>query len=80
MTLILILHPNSAFIFAVSSVEYYNKVVITFNSINMPYNRLKLRSIDLWQVRIFMGQGTNLRMSQSDTGKTHPLISYAIPN
>lgn len=38
--------PNSAFYFCKNQVQNYNKVVITFYKLNMPYNRLKLRSID----------------------------------
>lgn len=39
-------NPNSAFFFCEGRVEFYNKVVITFSSLNMPFNRLKLRAID----------------------------------
>lgn len=38
--------PDKPFYFCMNKVEYYNKVVITFKSLNMPYNRLKLRSIE----------------------------------
>lgn len=38
--------PTSAFYFCRKFVENYNKVVITFYSLNMPKNRLKLRVID----------------------------------
>lgn len=38
--------PNSAFYFCDGRVEFYNKVVVTFYSLNMPFNRLKLRAID----------------------------------
>ena len=47
--------PNSAFYFCRQQVEYYNKVVIVFNSMNMPYNRLKLRSIDYGYGTFFYG-------------------------
>lgn len=47
--------PDSAFYFCQNKVENYNKVVITFNSINMPYNRLKLRSIDYGMKITFYG-------------------------
>ena len=47
--------PNSAFYFCRQFVEYYNKVVITFNSLNLPYNRLKLRSIDYGYGTYFYG-------------------------
>lgn len=39
-------NPNSAKYFCSNLVEYYNKLVITFRSINMPFNRLKLHGID----------------------------------
>lgn len=35
--------PNSAFYFCRKKVENYDKLVITFSKLNMPYNRLKLR-------------------------------------
>ncbi len=38
--------PDSAYYFCRQQVENYDKVVITFRRINMPYNRLKLRVID----------------------------------
>jgi hypothetical protein len=38
--------PNSAVFVCENLVEYYNRVDITFNRINMPHNRLKLVSID----------------------------------
>ena len=48
--------PNSAFYFCRCQVEYYNKVVITFNSLNMPYNHLKLYSIDYGYGTFFYGR------------------------
>ena len=39
-------YPDNAFYFCSNFVENYNKVVITFYSLNMPKNRLKLRVID----------------------------------
>ena len=39
-------YPDSAFYFCVNKVDFYNKLLITFKSINMPYNRLKLRTIE----------------------------------
>ena len=38
--------PNSAFYFCHKKVDFFNKVIITFKSLNMPYNRFKLRVID----------------------------------
>lgn len=47
--------PNSAFYFCENKIENYNKVVITFYSLNMPKNRLKLRAIDYGYGTIFYG-------------------------
>lgn len=47
--------PDSANYFAHHRVDYYNKVVITFLSMNMPKNRLKLRDIDYGYGTIFYG-------------------------
>ena len=48
--------PNNAFYFCRNKVENYNKVVITFYSLNMPKNRLKLRVIDYGYGTIFYGE------------------------
>ena len=47
--------PTSAFYFCRNQVENYNKVVITFYSLNMPKNRLKLRVIDYGYGTFFYG-------------------------
>lgn len=47
--------PDNAFYFCQKKVENYNKVVITFYSLNMPQNRLKLRVIDYGYGTIFYG-------------------------
>ena len=47
--------PDNAFYFCHNFVENYNKVVITFHSLNMPKNRLKLRAIDYGYGTIFYG-------------------------
>lgn len=47
--------PDNAFYFCRNKVENYDKLVITFNSINMPYNRLKLRVIDYGYGTYFYG-------------------------
>lgn len=47
--------PNNAFYFCRNFVENYNKVVITFYSLNMPKNRLKLRVIDYGYGTFFYG-------------------------
>lgn len=51
--------PDNAFYFCRNKVENYNKVIITFYGINMPKNRLKLRSIDYGYGTFFYG--TELR-------------------
>lgn len=47
--------PDNAFYFCRNQVENYNKVVITFYSLNMPKNRLKLRVIDYGYGAFFYG-------------------------
>lgn len=47
--------PDNAFYFCQYFVENYNRVVITFKALNMPYNRLKLRSIDYGYGTVFYG-------------------------
>ena len=47
--------PDNAFYFCRNFVENYNKVVITFYSLNMPKNRLKLRVIDYGYGAFFYG-------------------------
>lgn len=47
--------PDNAFYFCRNRIENYNKVVITFYSINMPKNRLKLRAIDYGYGTFFYG-------------------------
>ncbi len=48
-------NPDNAFYFCRNFVENYNKAVITFYSINMPKNRLKLRVIDYGYGTFFYG-------------------------
>ena len=47
--------PDNALFFCRKKVENYNKVVITFYSLNMPKNRLKLRVIDYGYGTFFYG-------------------------
>lgn len=47
--------PDSAFFFCQERVDNYNKVVVTFYSINMPCNRLKLKSVDYGMLVTFYG-------------------------
>lgn len=48
-------NPDNAFYFCRNQVENYNKVIITFYSLNMPKNRLKLRVIDYGYGTYFYG-------------------------
>lgn len=48
-------YPDNAFYFCQKQVENYNRIVITFTSLNMPKNRLKLRVIDYGYGTIFYG-------------------------
>lgn len=45
--------PDSAFYYCDNRVENYDKVVITFYSLNMPYNRLKLKAVDYGYGTVF---------------------------
>lgn len=47
--------PNSAFYFCDNEVDNFDEVDIYFRRINMPYNRLKIRSIDYGYGTIFLG-------------------------
>ena len=47
--------PNGTMYFCQKQVSNYNKLVITFYSINMPYNRLRLRTIDYGYGTVFYG-------------------------
>lgn len=46
--------PDTAEYFCENAVDYYTKIVITFKTLNMPYNRLKLQSIDYGYGTIFL--------------------------
>jgi hypothetical protein len=48
-------YPDSAFYFCKKFVENYDELIITFYSLNMPKNRLKLRAIDYGYGTIFFG-------------------------
>ena len=57
--------PDSASFYCKNFVENYNKIVITFYSINMPQNRLKLRAIDYGTGTFFYGKELkNVRLIQ----------------
>ena len=49
-------YPDSAVYSCKNRVEYFNKIVITFYSLNMPKNRLKLRVIDYGYGTVFKGE------------------------
>lgn len=44
---------DSAMFFCENPVEYYNRIVVTFDNLNMPNNRLKLQTIDYGYGTIF---------------------------
>ena len=48
--------PDSAIYFCENKVERYNRVVMRFPAMNMPYSRVKLRSIDYGRGTIFYGR------------------------
>ena len=48
-------YPDNAVYSCLKKVEFFNKVVITFYSINIPQNRLKLRVIDYGRGTFFYG-------------------------
>ena len=48
-------YPDTFFYFCPNKVEYYNKVVINFYKLNMPYNRLKVRAIEYGMKITFYG-------------------------
>lgn len=47
--------PNSSYYFCKKSVEFYNKIVITFYSLNMPYCRLRISSVEFGANITFTG-------------------------
>jgi hypothetical protein len=58
-------YPDNAFYFCRNKVDNYNKVVITFYSVNMPKNRFKLRVIDYGYGTFFYGKELrNVRLIQ----------------
>lgn len=48
--------PNSPVFFFKQKAEYYNVVELVFKSLNMPHNRLKIRSIDFGFNRVFTAE------------------------
>ncbi len=62
--------PNNANYFFANQVEYYNKVIISFSALNMPYNRLKVRSVEFGRRIEFAGYDLKvLSLAQ----KTNPI-------
>ena len=47
--------PTNAKYSCENRVEFYNKIIITFNSLNRPLNRLKIKSIDHGSISTFTG-------------------------
>lgn len=71
--------PNSAIYFCEKEVTGFERVIITFNSMNMPYNRLKLRSIDYGYGTIFKGDELqNVTVSQSISPATLEITNNAV--
>lgn len=69
--------PNNPFYFCRKLVKNYNKLVITFYSINMPRNRLKLRVIDYGHSVTFYGNELrNVKLTQ----EIDPISSQIIIN
>lgn len=59
-------NPNTAIYFCKKQVENFNKVIVTFYSINMPYNRLVLRSLQFGEgIGIQGNQLRNVKIGQS---------------
>jgi len=59
-------YPDNAFYFCRNQVNNYDKVVITFYSLNMPKNRLKLHSVDYGYGTYFYGRELrNVKLLQS---------------
>ena len=57
--------PKSALYFCRNKVDFYNRVVITFRKMNMPYNRLKLRAIDYgYGTYFFTDELRNIKLIQ----------------
>ena len=48
--------PDDAMYFCQKKVDNYNKIVVTFKSLNLPHCRLKLRALDHGLVRTFTGK------------------------
>lgn len=48
--------PTSAKYSCENKVEFYNKVIITFNKLNYPLNRLRVKSVDHGSVSFFNGK------------------------
>jgi hypothetical protein len=72
-------YPTSATYFCRKYVQNYNRIVITFYSLNMPKNRLKLRVIDYGYGTVFLGSELrNTKLIQEiDTISTQIFINTA---
>lgn len=58
-------YPNNSNFSCQNKVDFFNKVVITFTALNMPFTRLKLRSIDYGYGTYFYGENLrNVRLIQ----------------
>lgn len=58
-------HPNKSVFFCSNKVEFYNKIEVTFNSMNLPFNRLKVRGIEFGeQIIFFSNELRNIKIIQ----------------
>lgn len=57
-----VFYPDAPLYFCENSVETYDKVVITFHKVNMPYSYLKVHAIDYGIIRVF--EGNEIQNSQ----------------
>ena len=46
-------NPDSAVFFCEQNAQYYNKIIVEFKKMNMPYSFLKLQRIDFGAIREF---------------------------
>lgn len=70
--------PNSATFFCNNKVESFNRVLITFYSLNMPQNRLRLESVDFGYGTVFYGNelaSTRLNLAASPVSTEIPISS-----
>lgn len=58
-------NPDSSMFFCKNQVEAFNQVIVTFYSLNMPFNRLKVEVIDYGYATVFYGDELrNVKLAQ----------------